>query len=46
MIEFDEYKVKLNNLKPALAELGEALKLDDAEREDRKSTRLNSSHGY
>ena len=33
MIEFDEYKVKLNNLKPALAELGAALKLDDAERE-------------
>ena len=33
MIEFDEYKVKLNNLKPALEELGEALKLDDARRE-------------
>ena len=33
MIEFDEYKVKLNNLKPALADLESALKLDDAERE-------------
>ena len=33
MIEFDEYKVKLNNLKPALDALGESLKLDDASRE-------------
>ena len=33
MIEFDEYKVKLNNIKPALDELGGALKLDDAQRE-------------
>jgi len=33
MIEFDEYKVKLNNLKPTLANLGESLKLDDARRE-------------
>ena len=33
MIEFDEYKVKLNNLKPALDDLGVSLKLDDAQRE-------------
>ena len=33
MIEFDEYKVKLNNLKPALDELGKALMLDEARRE-------------
>jgi len=33
MIEFDEYKVKLNNLKPALTDLGASLKLDDARRE-------------
>ena len=33
MIEFDEYKVKLNNLKPTLTNLGVSLKLDDAERE-------------
>ena len=33
MIEFDEYRVKLNNLKPVLDALGESLKLDDAERE-------------
>ena len=33
MIEFEEYKGKLNNLKPALEELGGALKLSDARRE-------------
>jgi len=33
MIEFDEYKVKLNALKPALTHLGEALKLDDVRAE-------------
>lgn len=33
MLEFEEYKVKLNSLKPALIDLGEALKLADAKRE-------------
>ncbi|MCD8255078.1 MAG: peptide chain release factor 2 [Oscillospiraceae bacterium] len=33
MIEFDEYKTKLNNLRPTLDELGKALKLDDARTE-------------
>ena len=33
MIEFDEYKVKLNGLKPVMAELGVSLKLDEARRE-------------
>ncbi len=33
MIEFDEYKVKLNAMKPTLTELGAALKLDDTRRE-------------
>ena len=33
MIEFDEYKIKLNNLRPALDALGASLKLDDAQRE-------------
>ena len=28
MIEFEEYRVKLNNLKPSLDELGVSLKLD------------------
>ena len=33
MLQFDEYKVKLNNLKPELEKLGEALDLESAERE-------------
>ena len=33
MLEFDEYKVRLNNLKPQLDELKEALDLGAAERE-------------
>ena len=33
MLEFEEYKVKLNNIKPALVELGAALQLDEARRE-------------
>ena len=30
MLEFEEYKVKLNNIRPTLDGLGSALKLDDA----------------
>lgn len=33
MLQFDEYKVKLNNIRPALDELDQALNLDAAERE-------------
>ncbi len=33
MLEFEEYKIKLNNLKPTLEQLGAALKLDEARRE-------------
>ena len=33
MLEFEEYKIKLNNLRPTLLELGDALKLDEARRE-------------
>ena len=33
MLQFDEYRVKLNNLKPDLDKLGQALDLDSAERE-------------
>ena len=33
MLQFDEYKVKLNNLAPTLEELGQALDLEGAERE-------------
>ena len=34
MLQFDEYKVKLNNLRPALDELDQALGLEAAERDD------------
>ena len=41
MLQFDEYKVKLNNLRPELEELEQALGLEAARREaemlDRKS---------
>ena len=33
MLQFDEYKVKLNNIKPSLDELSQALDLPAAERE-------------
>ena len=33
MLQFDEYKIKLNNILPELKELGHALDLDSAERE-------------
>ena len=33
MLQFDEYKVKLNNLAPALKDLAQALDLESAERE-------------
>ena len=33
MLQFDEYKVKLNNLAPTLQELAAALDLESAERE-------------
>lgn len=33
MIEFDDYKYKLNNLRPQLKNLGEALKLDQSKQE-------------
>ena len=33
MLEFEEYKTKLNNLKPAMEDLSEALQLSEAERE-------------
>ena len=33
MLQFDEYKVKINNLKPELEKLGKALDLESADRE-------------
>ena len=36
MIEFEDYKGKLNNLRQPLADLGAALKLDEARNEVEK----------
>ena len=33
MLQFDEYKIRLNNLKPALDDLAQALDLEAARRE-------------
>ena len=33
MLEFEEYKTRLNNLKPTMDDLGDALQLSEAERE-------------
>ena len=46
MIEFEEYKVKLNNLRPALTDLGAALKLDDARRELEELLAAQEQEGF
>ena len=46
MIEFEEYKVKLNNVKPALEELGAALKLGDARRELEELLAAQEQEGF
>ncbi|UOO37621.1 peptide chain release factor 2 [Oscillospiraceae bacterium CM] len=46
MIEFDDYKVKINALKPVLTGLGEALKLDDAEAEIEKLESESAADGF
>ena len=46
MIEFDEYKGKLNALKPTLGELGAALKLDDARRELEELQAAQEAEGF
>ncbi len=46
MIEFEEYKVKLNNLKPTLVDLGSALKLDDARRELEELLAAQEQEGF
>ncbi|MBQ7145112.1 MAG: peptide chain release factor 2 [Oscillospiraceae bacterium] len=46
MIEFDEYKGKLNALKPTLGELGAALKLDDARRELEELRAAQEAEGF
>ncbi|NCE64871.1 peptide chain release factor 2 [Pseudoflavonifractor sp. 524-17] len=46
MLQFDEYKVKLNNLRPHLAELGQALGLDAAAREAEMLESESASDGF
>ena len=46
MIEFDEYKSKLNALKPALTDLGGALKLEDARRELEELRAAQEQEGF
>jgi peptide chain release factor 2 len=46
MIEYEEYKVKLNALKPDLENLRDALKLDDASREIEELERKAAEPGF
>ena len=46
MLQFDEYRVKLNNLKPELDELGRALGLEAAERELDELHAQSASDGF
>ncbi len=46
MLQFDEYKIKLNNLKPTLAELGQALDLESAQRELEMLESESASEGF
>lgn len=46
MLEFEEYKVKLNNIKPTLDDLGVALKLEDALREIAELERQAEATGF
>ena len=46
MIEFDEYKVSLNALKPTLRELGLALKLDEARAEISELVAQSEQDGF
>jgi len=46
MLEFEEYKVKLNGLKPALEHLGTALKLTEAEAEIAELEKESAAEGF
>ena len=46
MLEFEEYKVKLNNLKPDLDELGRSLDLDQAAREVEELEMKSAQPGF
>lgn len=46
MLEFEEYKVKLNNIKPTLVDLGVALKLSETEREIAELEKQAEQNGF
>lgn len=46
MLEFEEYKVKLNNIKPALDNLEDALKLDAANKEIEELEKASEMDGF
>ena len=46
MIEFDDYKVKINALKPKLTDLGAALKLDEAKSEIAQLEKESAQDGF
>lgn len=46
MLEFEEYKVKLNGMKPTLANLGEALKLKEAKEEIEELEAESAKDGF
>ena len=46
MLEFEEYKVKLNNIKPTLEDLGVALKLSETEREIAELEKQAEQNGF
>lgn len=46
MIEFDEYKIKLNNMYPALVDLGQALDLDGARAEIARLEEESGKDGF
>ena len=46
MLEFEEYKIKLNNIKPILDDLGVALKLSDTEMEISELEKQTEQNGF
>ena len=46
MLEFEEYKVKLNNIRPSLDELKDALKLEAAEKEIEELEKASEMDGF
>ena len=46
MLEFEEYKIKLNNIKPVLDDLGVALKLSDTELEISELEKQTEQNGF